>query len=147
MDPPTKAGRPDDRFVERAAGREEIGRRDGRVAQDLFRRHVTRSPDEDARAGQLVDRLDLLREFPRERPGETEVEQLDAVLRQEHVGGFQVAVQRARVVERLERREDPPARLPVSATERGPRFKRSASDSPSSSSIAMNIWPASSPIS
>ncbi len=54
---------------------------------------------------------------------ETEVEKLDAVFREEHVGGFQVAVQRSPVMERLERGENPPGEAAGLRRGKGPAFQ------------------------
>jgi hypothetical protein len=86
---------------DRADGK-QIGARVDDVTGSLLRRHVARRADCHARAGQPGGRAERAFELG---TGEAEVEQLDAVRRQEHVRRLEVAVDQAAVVQRRQRGE------------------------------------------
>ncbi len=89
-------------LVENHAGREYVGACVGQSALKLLGRHVLRRTCDQFR---LRQRTVNLTDFIDERPRETKVEKLDAVLRQEDVRGFQVAVYHAAAVKGVESAE------------------------------------------
>ena len=93
--------------------------------------HVPRRADDRAGGGEPGIGLELLSQ----RPGESKVEQLDAVRSEEDVRGLEVAVDDTETVERLQSREDTERDLERLGKREGPRVIRSASASPVSSSI------------
>ncbi len=82
---------------------EQVGADVGPVAPDLFRRHVAGRPEERSSLRQAV----AARRARQRRPRQAEVEDLDAVGRQEDVRRLEVAVDDLAIVERLEGREHP----------------------------------------
>ena len=74
---------------ENGADGKEIAARVGRLAHDLFGRHVAWRTQQDAGAGEAG--LRAQRGFDL-RPRQPEVEQLDAVRREKHVRGLEIAV-------------------------------------------------------
>ena len=84
--------------------REEIGAGVERLATHLLRRHVVRCPDDGAGLGEA--RRALRAEAAGDRPGQTEVEQLHAVRRQEEVRRLQVAIDQPARVQGVEGVED-----------------------------------------
>ena len=84
--------------------REEIGAGVERLATHLLRRHVVRSPDDGAGLGESCGTVSG--KAAGDGPGETEVEQLHAVRRQEQVRRLQVAMDHPARVQRVERIED-----------------------------------------
>jgi len=79
------------------AHREQVRARVDRQTARLLRRHVARRAEHDAR-----QRESGFVERGRDGARQPEVEQLDAVRRQEDVGRFQIAVQHATAVQRVE---------------------------------------------
>ena len=83
---------------------EEIGASVECLATHLLRRHVVRCPDDGAGLGEA--RRAVCAEAAGDRPGQTEVEQLHAVRRQEQVRRLQVAMDQPARVQRVEGVED-----------------------------------------
>ncbi|MFN8091658.1 MAG: hypothetical protein U0599_05430 [Vicinamibacteria bacterium] len=85
---------------------EEVGPRVHLAARHLLGGHVAGRADDQPRAGQLGRGPERRGELARERAGEAEVEELDAVRGEEDVRGLQVPVDDAGRVEGLEGGED-----------------------------------------
>jgi hypothetical protein len=100
-------GRPAREHLEQHGARgEEVAPRVEAVAGHLLRRHVARRAHQHARAGQLAGRAGGGQKLRDDRPRQPEVEQLDAVRRQEDVRRLQVAVHDAARVQGRKRLED-----------------------------------------
>ena len=84
------------------AGGEAVGPRIDRLAVHLLGRHVPRRPHHDAAASQADGGLAGLLHLG---PGQSEIEQLDAVARDEHVGRLEIAMDDAARVDRAKRGE------------------------------------------
>ena len=94
------------RFEQDRPGREQIAARVHGLAGDLLGRHVARGAHHHARARQIGDRPHVPRDLRIARARQTEIEQLHAVPREEHVRWLEIAMDDAPRVERRERRQD-----------------------------------------
>ena len=97
---PSNATLPDSISKSIAASGEEIGPRVERLPAHLLWRHVVRCPDDGADLGESGRAVGG--EAAGDRPGQTEVEQLHAVRRQEQVRRLQIAMDHAARVQRVE---------------------------------------------
>ena len=87
-------------LIEHRGERKQIRSRVDCVARSAFRRHVTRSPEHDALAGERQERS--LRILDRDA-GDAKVEELCAVLGEKDVRRLQIAMQHAASMQRAER--------------------------------------------
>ncbi len=132
-----------ERFVETAPERPDVGALVDRFAACLLGAHVGDGPEDDTGGGGGVGNgkglLWLTRELGLESLGEAEIQDFDLPFRSDlGVGGLQVAVDDALLMSGLEAFGHLFEERKASATGMGPRWIRSASVSPGTSSSTRN---------